>query len=218
MRVSTGFTLIELLVVITIIAVLAAILFPVFAKTREKARQSSCQSNLRQLAMADLMYMQDHDETTCPYADHGCSTGDSCHQWWEMLAPYTKNSQVLLCPDANPHDVSDYAIDHTHVAGCGSGNRLATLRYPAETCLFLDGQRSSANTAGYYIAYCRLCDPTGMGDDRDWNGIAADRHGDGSNCAFVDGHGKWTTRSFLLDPTPDITHMKFWWHTPNAIP
>ncbi len=87
-----GFTLIELLVVIAIIAILAAILFPVFAQARAKARQTTCASNLRQVAMAALMYTQDYDETLV----HG-SVGLT---WWpHLLRPYVKSPQVFWCPD-----------------------------------------------------------------------------------------------------------------------
>ncbi len=91
-----GFTLIELLVVIAIIAILAAILFPVFARAREKARQASCQSNLKQLALAVLMYNQDYDETYAPFA-YVTATGFVTA--FDMLLPYLKNNQILLCPD-----------------------------------------------------------------------------------------------------------------------
>lgn len=95
-----GFTLIELLVVIAIIAILAAILFPVFAKAREKARQTSCLSNTRQLATAVLSYSQDYDETfpvACP--DWWWSGGNGQpHCWSEAIQPYMKNIQILRCP------------------------------------------------------------------------------------------------------------------------
>ena len=90
----SAFTLIELLVVIAIIAILAAILFPVFAQAREAARKSSCQSNLKQLATATLMYKQDYDERF-PYHNWGSATHDP---WWWSIQPYAKNAGILVCP------------------------------------------------------------------------------------------------------------------------
>jgi len=95
-RYRSGFTLIELLVVIAIIAILAAILFPVFSRAREKARQASCQSNLKQLALAVLMYIQDYDETYPPFA---YMVGAVPITAFQMVIPYMKNDQILLCPD-----------------------------------------------------------------------------------------------------------------------
>jgi prepilin-type N-terminal cleavage/methylation domain-containing protein len=89
---SPGFTLIELLVVIAIIALLAAILFPVFAQAREKARQASCLSNVKQLALGVLMYAQDFDERL-PQTQN-----DSFVLWPDLIAPYVKNNQIRICP------------------------------------------------------------------------------------------------------------------------
>src|SRR5450432_2147417 len=94
-----GFTLIELLVVIAIIAILAAILFPVFAQAREKARQISCISNLKQLSLATIMYVQDYDES---YGGGEHDNADGCKSiaWWtDYIQPYIKNTQLKTCPD-----------------------------------------------------------------------------------------------------------------------
>jgi prepilin-type N-terminal cleavage/methylation domain-containing protein/prepilin-type processing-associated H-X9-DG protein len=102
-----GFTLIELLVVIAIIAILAAILFPVFAQAREKARQATCLSNMRQMAMASRMYLSDYDDTVVPcylYSSHSSSgtlpTGKPYLEWWmDLLHPYVKSAPLWYCPN-----------------------------------------------------------------------------------------------------------------------
>jgi prepilin-type N-terminal cleavage/methylation domain-containing protein/prepilin-type processing-associated H-X9-DG protein len=99
LRRHRGFTLIELLVVIAIIAILAAILFPVFAKAREKARQTSCLSNARQLAIACLSYAQDYDETMpmAYYYLNGANSSGGYMQWTGLVDPYCKSAQLFVC-------------------------------------------------------------------------------------------------------------------------
>ena len=95
-----AFTLIELLVVIAILAVLAAIIFPVFAQAREKARQTQCASNTKQISLGVLIYSQDYDETLIPTAIVSGSTESIL--WPDLIQPYIKNNQVRLCPsDSN---------------------------------------------------------------------------------------------------------------------
>ena len=101
---GTGFTLIELLVVIAIIAILAAILFPVFSRAREKARQSSCGSNLRQVQLAIAQYAQDYDERhphTWFTANGQWDDWPGGYQWEEAVLPYVKNDQLFVCPSAS---------------------------------------------------------------------------------------------------------------------
>src|SRR3981189_980323 len=107
-RQRKAFTLIELLVVIAIIAILAAILFPVFAQARAKARQTSCLSNVKQLTLGMVMYCQDYDEQFPRYkwdlnysgASGANSTPNNATSlWWNAIYPYVKNAQVYVCPD-----------------------------------------------------------------------------------------------------------------------
>ncbi|BDI31192.1 hypothetical protein CCAX7_32430 [Capsulimonas corticalis] len=137
-----GFTLIELLVVIAIIAILAAILFPVFAKAREKARQISCASNLRQIGIGILQYVQDNDENY-PTGAQNCPLGQG---WAGRVYPYIKSTAVFKCPDdpspAPPTGsyTLSYSANFNFLRTDGgsandphSGQNLASLRSPAKT-------------------------------------------------------------------------------------
>jgi len=136
-----GFTLIELLVVIAIIAILAAILFPVFAKVREKARQTSCLSNEKQLGLSFAQYAQDNDETlpcdtNVPYADE--------HGWAEELYPYVKSTGVYVCPDDANHLTYDNVISYAM-----NGNLMQAYNgygIPSKPGATLAGQSAPANT------------------------------------------------------------------------
>jgi prepilin-type N-terminal cleavage/methylation domain-containing protein/prepilin-type processing-associated H-X9-DG protein len=105
-----AFTLIELLVVIAIIAILAAILFPVFAQAREKARQATCQSNLKQVGLGFNMYAQDYDENL-PYNYHYDKVRARLWWWEDDIQPYTKNYKIFVCPSADPKIVYTYGRD-----------------------------------------------------------------------------------------------------------
>ncbi len=112
---SRGFTLIELLVVIAIIAILAAILFPVFAKAREKARQTSCLSNFRQTTVAHLSYAQDYDERFVSYNENPANNpdlGGVYLGWPDKVNPYMKNLQILFCPSAGYQNFGSLNLIH----------------------------------------------------------------------------------------------------------
>ena len=211
-----GFTLIELLVVIAIIAILAAILFPVFARAREKARQTSCLSNVKQLMTSFKMYAQDYDETfpavrVGAVAGWATPNGDTATPAWVpwlcSLEPYTKNSQILNCPSVSLNWDGGASFNNV---GFGYNEYFAAwydkmsggyrfpikdgqLEFPAETMVIAD----KGDTGIYYLdttvtyAWSRpgLDPATAASDGR--ADIALDRHNEGANCGFADGHGKW---------------------------
>src|ERR1051325_514545 len=139
MRRLRGFTLIELLVVIAIIAILAAILFPVFAQAREAARKTSCLSNTKQLGLGIMQYVQDYDETYPMNEWNGSTIGDANNEtgsanyfslvtWPWQVMPYIKNRQIFVCPsDPNPrHFMTGYDVDPCNINSCCDGWGIPT--------------------------------------------------------------------------------------------
>ena len=188
-----GFTLIELLVVIAIIAILAAILFPVFAKAREKARQSSCLSNCKQIGIGILAYAQDYDERT---PMHGCSwrvdysaAVETCYA--AKIYPYIKNTQLFHCPSSTSAGAApgtssnDYGWNLQYTAA-RTGISYATITKPAEMILLADAN------AGYIPApACQGVTTTTQMCSPNAPQRIMPRHNDGANFTFADGHAKW---------------------------
>ncbi len=185
-----GFTLIELLVVIAIIAILAAILFPVFARAREKARQTSCLSNLKQIGLAILMYAQDYDEQLVrsegyrSFAELSTPTG-RCY-WFMRIEPYIKNYQIFSCPSYGSNRVysggtsgvhPDFPNGVNYSYNTYGGRALAQIRHPAAWGMVVDGTNN----------YWRLQRPPSS-NHYQW---AFTRHNDGWNAVMGDGHAKW---------------------------
>ena len=196
---SRGFTLIELLVVIAIIAILAAILFPVFARAREQARKSTCISNTKQMAMAVLQYVQDYDEKFMYAYLNPPGT------WWYVAcAPYLKNTQVLRCPSKNGTVDYGYNMDYLGYSWGTAGTQtpgvsLASIQSPAEMVMLCDSNSSYSFYGG------RMSGSNAVYDTNSYNGWdpanpqpgAAKRHSDGACYAFVDGHTKWLASSYV---------------------
>ena len=211
-----GFTLIELLVVIAIIAILVAILFPVFARARESARRASCLSNLKQLGLGVMMYVQDYDEI---YPETITGGG---YYWKDLLQPYVSNYQVFGCPSSSEGyggSTASYNWGDHNYASVLAGNygtnllmmrpysyttmpdlRLATVVSAASTYMMMD-------SGGYYI------DPVHVLHTASWYYLPGSgslgavlssstyprfaddfnngRHFGGVNIMFADGHAKW---------------------------
>jgi prepilin-type N-terminal cleavage/methylation domain-containing protein/prepilin-type processing-associated H-X9-DG protein len=159
-----AFTLIELLVVIAIIAILAAILFPVFARAREAARATQCKSNLKQIVNAAMMYSQDYDEVYVTsytgYLHNGLTGTPRQHLWMGLILPYTKNIGIYQCPSAgkyvevdqgNPR-FSSYGHQHNNLGWGLSATvppSMADVKSPADTIYFSDAGRYSGDWATF---------------------------------------------------------------------
>ena len=192
-----GFTLIELLVVIAIIAILAAILFPVFAKAREKARQTSCLSNMKQLGLGMLQYAQDYDEMM-PQVYQG---SPPTYWWFIMIQPYLKNTQLYRCPSNtlgtwNYNGIFfGYALPMRHVflEGGQPQRTLGQILRPSEILLAIDANWPWTHYCTQDAVGCTCCTYTCIPP----YSPADEIHNGGANCAFFDGHAKWQAKSTI---------------------
>ncbi len=245
-EVRSGFTLIELLVVIAIIAILAAILFPVFAQAREKARQTGCLSNAKQITTGVMMYVQDYDEILPLVYDL-----NTLSSWTDRVQPYIKNWDLMFCPSGGSKRLptslnttanrwwgwwryfTQYGFNATYLNranyGCGNimvnGNAfgppvpIAGVSKPAETVMITEtGQIGANDNVGSHIVYA----PGGLTANDvctygDWGGpnggvwmamtgqtnmgFFLNRHTEGGNITFVDGHAAFLRPSALAAGT-----------------
>ncbi len=218
-----GFTLIELLVVIAIIAILAAILFPVFARAREKARQVSCLSNVRQLGLGWAMYVQDYDETfpphvterTAPTGTPDTADARAPYTYETKLLPYIKNWQIFKCPSAPKWAAptagawynSDYGNNHNEANLPGASQQAWYAANPD----FGFNETTTLGAITYPAQFIVIGDagrsdgtpsrggmyPQPWAFDVSTQARMLARHNGGANVAYADGHAKWT----LVDKT-----------------
>jgi prepilin-type N-terminal cleavage/methylation domain-containing protein/prepilin-type processing-associated H-X9-DG protein len=226
-RYRSGFTLIELLVVIAIIAILAAILFPVFAQAREKARQTACLSNTKQIGTAVMMYAQDYDEGLPAWHRNlaaGLGLTGTLEEYWDaVLIPYVKSGDpvrqnlggVWRCPSAQgASNLRSYGYSQVLMRGGWETNingttyrfpMLPQIDAPAQTVFVGDGgsagrlappwfYQSHANRGGTATAAPGA--PTTTNNQWEW----PDRHNEGANYVFCDGHAKWLRDAAAFPP------------------
>lgn len=209
-----GFTLIELLVVIAIIAILAAILFPVFAQARERARQASCASNLRQIGSAFLQYRQEYDEVFPTY-NWGRTTDIP---WWWAVQPFLKSGQVMQCPsaaDGNSYEGGEriddgrtqdqlraalgvsritYGISEALAVSGSGGNGLAdsAVSSPAGKAMVLCSRHTMMPHWDWSPQLCGggVCGRYDLRGSRACPTTNRERHNATVNIGFIDGHVK----------------------------
>jgi prepilin-type N-terminal cleavage/methylation domain-containing protein/prepilin-type processing-associated H-X9-DG protein len=216
MRTKKGFTLIELLVVIAIIAILAAILFPVFAKAREKARQTACLNNLKQIGLGMMQYVQDYDEN---YPRTWNWNGSAYIGPFGVLDPYVKSSKVFVCPSQSNPGQNTYQTFPTSFAFnyLLAWSSLGSCVKPASTVAMCDSgcqatlysdttpgvNVNSVQKPGVWI----LVTPDFGGPayacsmNADWGGPML-RHSERCNVTFADGHAKSMSASWYYNASP----------------
>ncbi len=211
---NSGFTLIELLVVIAIIAILAAILFPVFARAKAKAQQTACLNNIKQLAFATLMYASDHDDRA------PTTNGEPGHlnaypgSWTRALWLYVRGSDTYRCPgqSINPLDIcpsqgdvvipfSGYVANGVIVQNYGVGVVMGSIPNPASIVLLTD-KFSFTNSvwngsSGYVRPFYRDAKYWEAFPITDWN-YTKGPHNWGYNVGYCDGHAKWAGQGKLI--------------------
>lgn len=216
-----AFTLIELLVVIAIISILAAVLFPVFARTRENARRTSCLSNLKQIGLGMMQYLQDYDERYAPYSwrdspqriqttagmpgrkywvnGNDGFASNYLVSWMDIIYPYVKSTQVFQCP-SHTLDAAYPSYGYNEAFGGHPYARRYKSPEPAFTSLTSAVVLRSAEIymlAEYAYPYLNA-GPIGHGTNARSTTKATNLrvapHLDGGNVVFADGHAKWVTR------------------------
>jgi prepilin-type N-terminal cleavage/methylation domain-containing protein/prepilin-type processing-associated H-X9-DG protein len=217
----SAFTLIELLVVIAIIAILAAILFPVFAQAREKARATACLSNTKQIALAAIMYSQDYDESfpivlyTQPDGNCTANLHADLISVFDLVYPYIKNAQITQCPSAPQAWSFQAAANEYNLCTTGLINYVSYVPNPT---VIATGDNTDIVTLvlGYYPIQTQAsipypADTVGMYDGIfQWDtsqphsgwAPAVGRHQDGANAALMDGHAKF--QHMVLNPNPQL--------------
>ncbi len=215
-RYKKGFTLIELLVVIAIISILASILFPVFARARENARRASCSSNLRQIGLGVMMYIQDYDETY-PLERFN---NNSLQRWLNVVQPYTKSTQLFACPSSfNGVNTDNYHYGVNILlmkASNATPLRLAAISSTATTYMAMDGGPATLTphagvhgrgaADGSYVpgignagGECHSGSlASGTFGTKLYDDCMGGRHFGGVNVAFADGHVKWLKSNIVV--------------------
>ena len=203
-----AFTLVELLVVVAIIALLAAILFPVFSQAREKARSIACLSNMKQIGMGLQIYMQDNNEriffrssTNATITRAHVATSGNNLKWWNELMPYIKSSDVFTCPSDNgplpsPDLNGNNSIQRSYVASSAVEYlKAAQVTNPTEAIVITekwDTNGSGATvTESWMEPFNKDMAPDPTTPQTHPMLSMANRHQGGMNCAFFDGHAKW---------------------------
>jgi len=235
-----GFTLIELLVVIAIISILAAILFPVFARARENARRTSCVSNLKQISLGFMQYTQDYDEkfpgiaihfgTAQPFPSNPGTSGLT-HLWWHQFYPYVKSTQVFVCPSTNATWNGNY---YPTVTGKGNyapygyninmavppyssspygvqGRSMAMISRVAETPVIMDSTYYLVNADRGCTSAATLENTTCMAyATADNTDPPVARHLETFSMAFADGHAKNVKISDWVTTNPASASDPIW--------
>jgi prepilin-type N-terminal cleavage/methylation domain-containing protein/prepilin-type processing-associated H-X9-DG protein len=202
-RLAGGFTLIELLVVIAIIAILASILFPVFARARENARRSSCLSNQKQIGLGFMQYVQDYDEKYPPqYTYVGPDTTRNINESWNsLLQPYIKSTQLFNCPSNDAtYGAAIVAYNYNDAIGhmdWGTYAPVSAAAIQSVSTTWMMAEWSSPHY-GSQSRFGAVYPPsyTLTGVDLK-NSTRMNIHLGGMNVAYADGHVKWSTSSNL---------------------
>jgi prepilin-type N-terminal cleavage/methylation domain-containing protein/prepilin-type processing-associated H-X9-DG protein len=198
-RTARGFTLIELLIVIAILTVLAAILFPVLAQARERARRASCLSNGRQLGLAFLQYAQDFDEYFPLTAHAGAN-----FSWTATLDPYLRNKQVFRCPGdlsanwsdpAKPRKTSYFL--NAYMPGTGPYGKLSLVASPGNVIYIAESADSNPSDHFHPMQWGGATNDFWNAPAGETSEVALRRHQGGFNAVYADGHCKWVKWQML---------------------